>query len=404
MKNAYEMLFVDREEINRLDRESPEKADKLIRERLEQTRIFIYGNPKGSITNSYRRIPKIRQMHTFKKLQELMSLDIGLIIAYDKIRTKSKRKEYSEKLRREESCPIDTLRIDEIQLQVSHYINSSLNERNERSINAYNLVDVLEPENEETWSEDKSKELDKKIFNRYNILKERYEQEIRARIHRDEFDKESLIKDSLMQLKLKWAYDKIKSRESRRQYRMYKEYSLSKKQLDRMKFYADKQYSEKDFQNGKKYIIDCDNDQFYLRPVTSKEDEDTALEQGKTVIHKTKRIAYKQDLGVVSEIEEYGIEKMEKGQIKTNYITTDSLNISVMTKSVINGKVVDGEYANFVLGKMFSDYSIDACIQYRFGFIGRPNKSKDGAYNQYFEEEVMQFAKQLREKYRVWGE
>lgn len=408
MKDAYQMLFVNKEEIDKLDSENSKKADKMIRERLGQTRIFIYGDPSGNITNSGKSVPKIRQMRTFEELKSLISLDIEKIIAYDRIRTKSKREEYNKKLEREKRSPIRFLRLDEIQLQVNNYINSSLKKRNGKSINAYGIIDVLEPENEESWSLEKSEELDKKISNRYNILKEGYEQDIRAKIiknfYTDEFDKKSLIDSSLMQLRLKWAYDKLKDRDSRREYNMDRKYSLNGRQLSRMRFYSNKVYNEVNVQDARRYIIDCDKGEFYLSPVTSNIDEMTALKQGKTIIYNTKKIVYKQDLGPRCELEEYAVKRMDKGQITTNHIITDNLNIASMSKSRTSKTVEDKEYANFVLGKMFSDYSINGCIKHRFGFIGIPNKAKDGRYEQYFEEEVLQFAKQLKEKSIVWGE
>ena len=413
MKDAYEMLFVNREQIKILDSDNPEKADRLIRERLGQTRLYVYGDPNGEVKNSGRISPKIREMDTFEKLKKIISLDIEKIIAYDKIRTKSKREEYNKKLEKQNNVPAAFLKINDIQLKVGSYINSMTSQdlttsRKGTKVNASGLLDVLEPEDEEYWSSEKSEKLDKKISNRYNTFKERYEQTIRGGIIKNfysgEFDEESLIESSLVQLKLKWAYDKIKDRDSRRQYHMDREFSLSKEQLKRMGFYSKKGFINEDVENPTKYVIDWDEEEFYLRPIESYLEEREALEEGKTVIYNTSSIKYKQDMGVSCKLEEYAVKRMNEGNITVNHIIADNLSIASMTKSRTTGVVDDRQYANFVLGRMLSNYSIDGCIQYRFGFIGTPNKSKDGMYEQYFSEEELQFARQLKERSIVVGD
>lgn len=408
MRDAYQILKLNKEQIKSLDAENPEKTDKVIRDMFGKQRLLTYGDPDGIIRDSGNGQSQLRMEDSIERFSRMIAADIEAILAYDCVRNKSQRDKYSKELTR----GLDFLRIDRIKGQTERYIDSVLlqNARvNSKSakVTAYSLVDVIRPVNEEEYSKQESQILDKKIQDRCRANLESYARAIRGSIikgiNTGYFDKETAIQESLMQLKFKWAFEKIKDKESRREYNIDFDYSLSNETLKKMNYYNPENFSYEDIDNPKKYIIDYDSKGYYLRESSGRNEEILALRQGKKVIWNSREIGYK-FMGAGLGLSEYTVERVKDGKINTAKVLSDDLRIIEMTKVRNTRDVLDQEYSDFVLGKIFSDASINGCRKYRFGYVGNAVINQRGEYIQDFRPQTLRAAKEFSSRINERGE
>lgn len=411
MKNAYTRLHINMLKLEELRRESSDKADKLIAEQFGKLRIMIYGDKNGEVkySNKIKSSYEMNSIDSIKKVEEAVRADLELIISYDKICSEEKRRQYDLKIKREkernERIPKELafLKIDSIDQEIARYVNSVLTKTSKvETRDEYSLLSTIEPENEELKSEHEIKLFDKRIAFKYMNFMQRAQEDVTGSLRRGlntgKFEsKENEIKRTLEILKVRWAYEKIKDRDSRKKYNVDRKYELNQKDLKKLEFYAGKKFGVRKKADLTKYIIDREGNNLFLKPVREQSEEIDALKQRKKVIYLSREIGYTFGGAYAKTyMEEYTIERVINGELKVSKVLTDGLSIISMAST--DRIAPDREYSNFTLGTLFSDESIDGCTKHRFGYIGMPAKNQKGEYKQYFENETLQASMEFQKK------
>lgn len=414
-KNPYTILLVNKDKLELLENKNPREAQRYLRDALRVRRRWLYGNMKEAMKDLENNQSEVRinEIESFESLKGIIKEDIERIIAYDTISTKEKREKYDSRKKINPNIKIEFLKVDPIELEVERILKEVSPEENYvdingRRVDAYRMINVLKKETESACSLEESMALDKQILERYNILKRYAEQVVESSIinggNFGEVNRSDEIEKSLRLLKLKWAFDKIKDRESRIKYNSDREYALKKEQERRLEKKSRRKLEYKEVTDSTKYAIKWDSEEFYLKPLSNREEEVEALKQGRKVISLSGKIGVQESYGLSSVIEEYTVESLDEKGINVAKVLTDDFSIIKMAKRREEDVVIDRGYSNYTLGRVLSDESIEGCVKHRFGYIGRTVREKNGEYVQYFDEDVMHVAKEFKEQIRGIGE